>query len=64
MERVVQYFKDRTESFDDYYPCNGKRRDCNNGHVYNRIELFVSMYNVTIETKNNPLLIIKDVLIP
>ena len=21
MERVNQYFKDRTESFDDYYPC-------------------------------------------
>lgn len=64
MERVVQYFKDRTESFDDYYPCKSKRRDCNNGHVYNWIELFVSMYNVTIETKNNPLLIIKEVLIP
>ncbi len=21
MERVNQYFKDKTESFDDYYPC-------------------------------------------
>ena len=21
MERINQYFKDRTESFDDYYPC-------------------------------------------
>ena len=21
MERVMQYFKDRTECFDDYYPC-------------------------------------------
>jgi putative transposase len=28
IERVMQYFKDRTESFDDYYPCNSKRRDC------------------------------------
>ena len=64
IERVVQYFKDRTECFDDYYPCNSKRRDCNNGHVYNWIELFVSMYNNTIVTKNNPLLIIKEVLIP
>jgi putative transposase len=36
IERVVQYFKDRIECFDDYYPCNSKRRgDCNNGHVYN-----------------------------
>ena len=64
IERVVQYFKDRTESFDDYYPCNSKRRDCNNGHVYNWMELFVSMYNNTIVTKNNPLLITKEVLIP
>ncbi|HJU58369.1 MAG TPA: hypothetical protein VJ583_01355 [Nitrososphaeraceae archaeon] len=64
IERVVQYFKDRTECFDDYYPCNSKRRDCNNGHVYNWIELFVSMYNNTIVTKNNnPPLIIKEVLI-
>ena len=32
IERVIQYFKDRTESFDDYYPCCSKRRgDCNNG---------------------------------
>jgi putative transposase len=27
IERVVQYFKDRTECFDDYYPCNSKRRN-------------------------------------
>ena len=27
IERVMQYFKDRTESFDDYYPCNSKRRE-------------------------------------
>ena len=45
IERVIQYFKDRVESFDDYYPCNSKRRDCYNGHVYNWIELFVSTYN-------------------
>ena len=28
IERVMQYFKDRTESFDDdYYPCNSKRKE-------------------------------------
>ena len=65
IERVVQYFKDRTECFDDYYPCNSKMRNCNNSHVYNWIELFVSMYNNTIVTKNNsPLLIINEVIIP
>ncbi len=30
IERVMQYFKDRTECFDDYYPCiNNKKRNCN-----------------------------------
>jgi putative transposase len=50
---IMQYFKDRTEEFDDYYPCNSKRRNCDNSHVYNWIELFVSMYNNTIVAKNN-----------
>ena len=63
IERVVQYFKDRIESFDDYYPCNSKRRDCVNGHVYNLIELFVSMYNNTIVAKNNPVQIIKEMVV-
>jgi putative transposase len=60
IERIIQYFKDRTESFDDYYPCNSKGEDCNNSHVYNWIELFVSMYNNIIVAKNNPILIIKE----
>ena len=63
IERIIQYFKDRTESFDDYYPCNSKRRDCNNSHVYNWVELFVSMYNNIIVAKNNPILIIKEMMI-
>ena len=61
IERVIQYFKDRTESFDDYYPCR-KDDDCNINHVYNWIELFVSLYNNTITTKSN-LFLIKEVLI-
>ena len=47
IERVIQYFKDRTESFDDYYPCNSKR-DCDNSHVYNWIELFVSISQIIL----------------
>ena len=47
MERVNQYFKDRSESFDDYYPCMQKD-ECNLLHVYNWIQFFVSMYNDTI----------------
>jgi putative transposase len=37
MERVNQYFKDRIESFDDYYPCKQKD-ECNLFHVYNWIQ--------------------------
>jgi len=62
IERVIQCFKDRTECFDDYYPCNSKRKDCDNGHVYNWIELFVSMYNITIVTKNNSILTKEEII--
>ena len=50
MERVNQYFKDRIESFDDYYPCMQKE-ECNLFHVYNWIQFFVSMYNNTTSKK-------------
>ncbi|HET7643816.1 MAG TPA: hypothetical protein VFK40_09930 [Nitrososphaeraceae archaeon] len=46
MERVNQYFKDRIESFDDYYPC--RQMECNLFHVYNWIHIFVYIYNGTI----------------
>ena len=43
MERVNHYFKDRTEDFDDYYPCIQKD-ECNLFHAYNWIQFFVSIY--------------------
>ena len=43
-------FKDRTELFDDYYPCI--KNECNLFHVYNWIQFFVSMYNDTTSKKN------------
>ena len=51
MERVNQYFKDRTECFDDYYSCRQKE-ECNLFHVHNWIQFFVSMYNDTIANNN------------
>ncbi len=53
----MQYFKDRTECFDDYYPCiNQKsRNNCDLSHVYNWIKLFVYLYN----TKNRNELVFK-----
>ena len=44
IERVMQYFKDRTECFDDYYPCT-KNNNCDLEHVYNWIKLFIYLYN-------------------
>ena len=36
IERIMQYFKDRTGSFDYCYSCiNNKKRNCNLQHVYN-----------------------------
>ena len=33
IERVIQYFKDRTESFDDYYPCIiNQKSNCDLSH--------------------------------
>ena len=51
MERVNQYFKDRIESFDDYYPCMQKD-GCNLFHVHNWIQFFVTMYNDTTINNN------------
>ena len=50
MERVNQYFKDRIENFDDYYPC--VKNECNLFHVHNWIQFFVSMNNDMISKKN------------
>ena len=50
MERVNQYFKDRTEELDDYYPC--MKDESNLFYVYNWIQFFVSMYNDTTSKKN------------
>ena len=43
IERTIQYIKDRTECFDDYFPCT--RSNCKLGHIMNWLVLFVDMYN-------------------
>ncbi len=43
IERTVQYIKDRTESFDDYFPCRIK--NCKLDHVKNWLNLFVDYHN-------------------
>jgi putative transposase len=45
VERTIEYLKDRTEVFDDYYPCMRTGFLCNLQHVYKWLILFVFMYN-------------------
>ena len=42
--RTIQYIKDRTESFDDYFPCSRKGK-CMLEHVRNWFNLFVDYHN-------------------
>ncbi len=44
IERTMQYIKDRTVSFDDYFPCRRKQQ-CNLFHIKNWMNLFVDMHN-------------------
>ncbi len=43
VERTMQYIKDRTECFDDYFPC--RKENCKLKHVWNWLNLFVRYYN-------------------
>ncbi len=43
IERTIQYIKDRTECFDDYFPC--KLKNCKLKHVRNWLQLFVDHHN-------------------
>jgi len=39
MERFIQHIKDRTECFDDHFPC--RKQDCDRRHVWNWLKLFI-----------------------
>ncbi|MDN5847828.1 MAG: hypothetical protein L0H53_16305 [Candidatus Nitrosocosmicus sp.] len=43
IERTIQYIKNRTESFDDYFPC--RLKNCKLKHVRNWLNLFVDHHN-------------------
>ena len=49
VERTIEYLKDRTEAFDDYYPCI-RTGLCNLQHVYQWLILFVFMHNSVIKS--------------
>lgn len=43
IERTIQYVKDRTECFDDYFPC--RKKNCKLKHVQKWLNLFAYHYN-------------------
>ena len=45
IERTMQYIKDRTECFDDYFPCRRRKKRCKLKHVINWLNLFVNFHN-------------------
>jgi putative transposase len=47
IERTIQYVKDRTESFDDYFPCR-KETSCKLEHISNWFRMFIDMHNRSI----------------
>ncbi len=46
IERTMQYIKDRTECFDDYFPC--KKNKCKLNHIKQWLKLFVYQHNKEI----------------
>ena len=43
IERTMQYIKDRTEGFDDYFPC--RKENCGLKHIKRWLELFAFYHN-------------------
>ncbi|MEM2896328.1 MAG: hypothetical protein QXG01_01940, partial [Candidatus Bathyarchaeia archaeon] len=46
MERAIQALKDRTECFDDYFPCWREKKSCKARHARNWISLFQIWHNI------------------
>jgi putative transposase len=49
IERTIQYIKDRTEGFDDYFPCR-KKKNCKLIHVKQWLNLFAYYHNNEISS--------------
>jgi putative transposase len=47
IERTVQYFKDRTECFDDYFPC--RKINCNRLHVHNWLKMYIFYLHMNMD---------------
>ena len=51
VERTIEYLKDRTEAFDDYYYPLMKSGLCNLRHVHKWPILFVFMHNSVVKSR-------------
>ena len=51
MERFIQHIKDRTECFDDHFPCRKKKENCDRQHVWNWLKLFLLYLHVGMDKK-------------
>ncbi|MGE0391127.1 MAG: hypothetical protein AB7P13_13495 [Candidatus Nitrosocosmicus sp.] len=49
-EKKMQYIRDRTEGFDDYFPC--KLKNCKLKHVINWSNMFVDYHNRELKPVN------------
>ena len=56
IERSMEYVKDRTECFDDYYPCMKEKEDFYSSisHIHKWMTLFIFMYNTVANSNTKP----------
>jgi len=63
MERFVQYVKDRTEAFDDYFPCRGER--CRLEHVRGWLSYYMLSFNLFKRRdafKSSPIVLLSQII--
>ena len=46
---AIQHVKDRTEPFDDYFPC-GRKKKCKLRHVFHWLNMFADFHNKELKT--------------
>jgi len=55
VERAIEYVKDRTENFDDYYPCRKSVVvECNTVHVYRWMTLLFMFLHDLSKSQSGP----------
>jgi putative transposase len=58
MERFIQHIKDRTECFDDHFPC--RKENCDRQHVWNWLKLFMLYLSTGMNRSKFTTLLITD----